>query len=72
MFEIGALVVTTVNIPGRSPKDKSIVDTDGVHEIAWGKAQTYFKRKYNAIKEKMVKYLNGKEVFIFDGWCRCR
>ena len=70
MSETGALVVTTGKYTGRSPKDKFIVDTDGVHnEIAWGKVNRPISReKYNAIKEKMVKYLNGKEVFIFDGY----
>ena len=38
LSETGALVVTTGKYTGRSPKDKFIVDTDGVHnEIAWGK-----------------------------------
>jgi len=66
----GALVVTTGKYTGRSPKDKFIVDTDGVHnEIAWGKVNVPISReKFNSIKNQMIEYLNGKEVFIFDGY----
>ena len=66
----GALVVTTGKYTGRSPKDKFIVDTDGIHnEIAWGKVNRPMSREqFNSIKEKMVNYLNGKEVYIFDGY----
>ena len=66
----GALVVTTGKYTGRSPKDKFIVDTDGVHnEIAWGKVNRPISReKFNAIKGKITAYLEGREVFIFDGF----
>ena len=38
LSKTGALVVTTGKYTGRSPNDKFIVDTEGVHnEIAWGK-----------------------------------
>ena len=70
LSKTGALVVTTGKYTGRSPKDKFIVDTEGVHnEIAWGKVNVPITReKFNAIKEQMIQYLNGKEVFIFDGY----
>ncbi len=66
----GALVVTTGKYTGRSPQDKFIVDTEGVHnEIAWGKVNRPISReKFNAIKEKMLAYMEGKETFIFDGY----
>ena len=66
----GALVVTTGKYTGRSPKDKFIVDTDGIHnEIAWGNVNRPISREaFNSIKDKMINYLNGKEVFIFDGY----
>ncbi len=70
LSETGALVVTTGKYTGRSPKDKFIVDTDGIHnDIAWGKVNRPISREsFNSIKSKMVEYLNGKEVFIFDGF----
>ena len=50
----GALVVTTGKYTGRSPDDKFIVDTEGVHnDIAWGKVNRPISReKFNAIKGK--------------------
>ena len=52
----GALVVTTGKYTGRSPKDKFIVDTEGVHdEIAWGKVNRPISReKFNSIKGKIA------------------
>ncbi len=66
----GALVVTTGKYTGRSPKDKFIVDTPSIHDdIAWGKVNRPISREaFNSIKSKMINYLNGKEVFIFDGF----
>ena len=70
LCETGALVVTTGKYTGRSPKDKFIVDTPTIHDdIAWGKVNRPISREaFNSIKSKMVDYLNGKEVFIFDGF----
>ena len=66
----GALVVTTGKYTGRSPNDKFIVDTDTIHnEIAWGKVNRPISReKFDAIKGKVAAYLQGREVFIFDGY----
>ncbi|MDO4182463.1 MAG: phosphoenolpyruvate carboxykinase (ATP) [Coriobacteriia bacterium] len=66
----GALVVTTGAYTGRSPKDKFIVDTPGVHdEIAWGSVNMPISReKFDAIRDKVANYLNGRDVFIFDGF----
>jgi phosphoenolpyruvate carboxykinase (ATP) len=65
----GALVVTTGKYTGRSPDDKFIVDTPAIHDdIAWGKVNRPISReKFDAIKNKVLDYLNGKEVFVFDG-----
>ncbi|MEA4853671.1 MAG: phosphoenolpyruvate carboxykinase (ATP) [Christensenella sp.] len=66
----GALVVTTGKYTGRSPEDKFVVDTPGIHDdIAWGKVNVPIDRaKFNAIKEKMCAYLQNREIFIFDGF----
>lgn len=66
----GALVVKTGKYTGRSANDKFIVDTPAVHdEIAWGKVNRPIEEsKFNALKAKIVAYLQNKEVFIFDGF----
>ena len=66
----GALVVKTGKYTGRSANDKFIVDTPAVHdEIAWGKVNRPIeKAKYDAIYNKVVAYLQNKEVYIFDGF----
>lgn len=69
LSKTGALVVTTGKYTGRSPDDKFIVDTPGIHDdIAWGKVNRPISRdKFNKIKEDALAYLEGKEVFVFDG-----
>ena len=66
----GALVVSTGKYTGRSPDDKFIVDTPAIHnDIAWGKVnRPISKEKYQAIRAKACAYLQGREVFIFDGF----
>ena len=66
----GALVVTTGKYTGRSPKDKFIVDTDGIHnDIAWGPVNRPMSSKqFDKIRDGIANYLNGKEVYIFDGY----
>ena len=70
LTDTGALLVTTGKYTGRSPQDKFIVDTEGVHdEIAWGKVNRPISReKFDALRGKVAAYLQGREVFIFDGY----
>jgi len=70
LSETGALVVYTGKYTGRSPDDKFIVDTDTIHdEIAWGKVNRPITReRFNIIKGKVAAYLQGREIFIFDGY----
>ena len=70
LSKTGALVVTTGKYTGRSPNDKFIVDSEGVHDdIAWGKVNKPISReKFDAIKGKVAAYLQGREIFIFDGY----
>ncbi len=66
----GALVVKTGKYTGRSANDKFIVDTPAVHDdIAWGKVNRPIDlERYNAIRAKVIAYLQGKEIFVFDGF----
>ena len=70
LSETGALAVETGKYTGRSPNDKFIVDTPAVHDdIAWGKTNVPIKEEYfNKLKWKIKGYLQGKEVFVFDGF----
>ena len=70
LSDTGALVVKTGKYTGRSAKDKFIVDTAGVHDkIAWGKVNVPIEReKFDAIKAKVVSYLQNREIFVFDGF----
>lgn len=66
----GALAVTTGKYTGRSPKDKFIVDTPAVHDtIAWGSVNVPMtKESFDAIKAKMLAYLQNKVLYVFDGF----
>ncbi|MBR7082131.1 MAG: phosphoenolpyruvate carboxykinase (ATP) [Oscillospiraceae bacterium] len=66
----GALVVKTGKYTGRSAKDKFIVDSKGVHdEIAWGSVNVpCTQEQFDAIYEKMIAYLQNRDIFIFDGF----
>ncbi len=65
----GALVVTTGKYTGRSPEDKFVVDSEGIHnDIAWGKVnRPISQEKFNGIKGKLTAYLQNRELYIFDG-----
>ena len=69
LMDTGALVVKTGKYTGRSAQDKFIVDTAGVHDkIAWGSVNKPVEREtFNAIKSKIVAYLQNREIFLFDG-----
>ena len=66
----GALVVNTGKYTGRSPDDKFVVDYPSIHdEIAWGKVNVPMAPKvFDKIYDKMVAYLQNREIFIFDGF----
>ena len=70
LSETGALVVYTGKYTGRSPNDRFIVDTANVHdEINWNKANVAITReKADAIYNKVTAYLQGHEIFVFDGF----
>lgn len=70
LSDTGALVVETGKYTGRSPDDKFIVDTPSVHDsIAWGKINVPIsEERFYSIRGKMLSYLQGKELFVFDGF----
>jgi len=66
----GGLVVNTGKYTGRSPNDKFIVDTKGVHDkISWSKVNVpTTQENFDNIYGKLVAYLQNREIFIFDGY----
>ena len=64
----GALVVSTGEFTGRSPKDRFIVE-DSITSLTvdWGHINMKFDpSKFDQLERKLVKYLEGKDVFIRD------
>ena len=70
LSETGALVVNTGKYTGRSPDDKFVVDYPSIHdEIAWGKVNVPMSPEtFDQIYNKMVAYLQGRNIYIFDGF----
>ena len=66
----GAFVVTTGKYTGRSPNDRFVVDTPAVHDdIDWGKVNVPISaEKYEGIYNRMMAYLQGRDIFVFDGF----
>jgi phosphoenolpyruvate carboxykinase (ATP) len=66
----GSLSVKTGKYTGRSPDDRYIVFDDNTHDtIDWGKINHQFPvGKFDQIFEKMKKFVNGKELFVFDAF----
>jgi phosphoenolpyruvate carboxykinase (ATP) len=66
----GAFCATTGKYTGRSPKDRYIVDEPSVHDkIAWGSVnQPISPEAFQRIYDRMLSYLRGRELFVFDGF----
>lgn len=66
----GALVVTTGNKTGRSPKDRFFVKSgETVDNIDWGPSnQPFDPEKFDPLLEKVLNHLGEKEVFIHEGY----
>ncbi len=66
----GALCVYTGKYTGRSPNDKFIVDEPSIHdEIDWGSVNVPISTEnFNKIYDRMMAYLQNREIFIFDGF----
>jgi phosphoenolpyruvate carboxykinase (ATP) len=67
----GSLVTGTGKRTGRSPKDKfTIKDALTENRIAWGSAnQPFPPDKFDALYERVLDHLKGKELFVQDLFC---
>jgi phosphoenolpyruvate carboxykinase (ATP) len=65
-----ALAVYTGKYTGRSPEDKFIVYDDLTKDtVDWGSVNKPFKQEhFDMLCKKVAEFLNGKELFIFDGY----
>ncbi|MGI6665434.1 MAG: phosphoenolpyruvate carboxykinase (ATP) [Christensenellaceae bacterium] len=70
LSETGALVVETGKYTGRSPNDKFIVkDEVTADEIDWGSVNVPMtKENFWKIYDRVVAYLQNRELYIFDGF----
>src|SRR5690554_3043720 len=66
----GALSVNTGEFTGRSPKDRYIVkDKVTEDKVWWGNINIPFSsEKFDALYDKVAKYLSGKEVYVRDSY----
>ncbi len=66
----GALAVNTGEFTGRSPKDRFLVkDDETKNRVWWGEINIPFDLgKFDALYDKVVKYLSGKEIFVRDSF----
>ena len=67
----GSLVAETGKRTGRSPKDKfTVKDSITDDKVAWGSAnQPFPPEKFDALYERVLDYLQGKELFVQDLFC---
>jgi len=70
IISTGSVSVKTGKYTGRSPDDRFIVYDDETHDkIDWGKINHQFPSgKFEKILAKMKKFVEGKELFVFDGF----
>lgn len=65
----GALVTNTAPHTGRSPKDKYVVEEPtSKDKIWWENNKKISQEKFDTIFNRVRAYLQGKEVFVFDGF----
>lgn len=66
----GALCIKTGKYTGRSPEDRFIVDESSFHDkISWGSVNMPIsEEKFTNIYNKMLAYLQNRDLFVFDGY----
>ena len=64
----GALIVDTGEHTGRAAKDKAIVkEPASADKVWWGEVNKEFSQeKFNALKERMMGHLDGRDLFVQD------
>ena len=64
----GALIVDTGEHTGRAAKDKAIVrEPESENKVFWGDVNKDFsKEKFNALRERMMAYARGRDLFVQD------
>ena len=64
----GVLLVNTGENTGRSAKDKAfVVEPSSEDKIWWSEGNKKFpQEKFNALKDRMMEYLKGKDLFVQD------
>lgn len=64
----GALAINTGEFTGRSPQDRFIVKDEITKDtVWWGNVNIPFEpEKFDALYDKVIGYLNGKELFVRD------
>ncbi len=64
----GSIVINTAPHTGRLPNDRFIVsDSVSKDTVSWGSINKSFdESKFSALKNKVLEYLNGKDLFIKD------
>ncbi|MCA9408539.1 MAG: phosphoenolpyruvate carboxykinase (ATP) [Candidatus Omnitrophica bacterium] len=75
--ELGAVAVDTGKFTGRSPKDKYIVEDDVTKDSVWWASGSSFgsdnkklsQEAWQHLKEISLQQLNGKKLYIMDGFC---
>jgi len=68
LSHLGPVVVTTGQHTGRSPDDRFIVKEPSSQEnVWWGKVNRPFQmEKFDALYERVLAYLQGKDVYVQD------
>ena len=66
----GPLVCETTPHTGRSPNDKFLVKDPSVDaDVWWGEVNRPFEReKFEALRARALEYLQGQDLFVFDGY----
>ena len=66
----GALAVETGKYTGRSPEDRFVVEDETTKDtVDWGKINKPFcPEAFAALRSRQKAYLEGRDVFVFDGY----